>query len=105
MLVVEDNPDAAESLRMLLDEYGYEVAMVASGAAALTAARRLRPRVVLCDIGLPGMDGYAVAQALRSDPNTANLRLIAITGYGREGAWAARFGPGEPRCSWQVSKG
>jgi CheY-like chemotaxis protein len=47
-------------------------------------ARSFRPDVVLCDIGLPGMDGYAVARSLREEPATRTVRLIALTGYGRE---------------------
>jgi len=50
----------------------------------VAAARRFRPEVVLCDIGLPGCDGYEVARALRQDPATASARLIAISGYGQE---------------------
>jgi CheY-like chemotaxis protein len=56
-----------------------------SGAEGLEVARRCRPDVVLCDIGLEGaLDGYAVARALRSDPNFASTYLVAVTGYGRE---------------------
>jgi len=48
------------------------------------AARQFRPEVVLCDLGLPGMDGYQVAAALQREPSTANARLIAVSGYGQE---------------------
>ena len=84
MLVVEDNRDAADSLRLLLKLFGYEVTVTYSGTAGVEAARLVRPQVVLCDIGLPGMDGYAVANVLRRTPETAGARLIAITGYGRD---------------------
>ena len=84
VLVVEDNLDSAESLRMLLEACGYEVTLASTGPEGLEAARALKPDVVLCDIGLPGMDGFAVASVLRKDPATAALRLIAVTGYGRE---------------------
>ena len=83
VLVVEDNPDAAETLRDLLELSGHEVSVAHCGPEGLDAARRLQPEVVLCDIGLPGMDGYAVAAALRQDPGTSSARLIAVTGYGR----------------------
>ena len=62
----------------------YEVATAGDGLAGLELTRRLRPDVVLCDIGLPGgLDGYAVARDLRADPTFADLRLIALTGYGQ----------------------
>jgi signal transduction histidine kinase/CheY-like chemotaxis protein len=85
VLVVEDNVDAAESLRMLLQLNGHEVAVVHDGPAALGAAGSFRPELVLCDLGLPGgMSGYDVARALRQSPETAATPLIALSGYGRE---------------------
>src|SRR5207237_986751 len=84
VLVVEDNPDGAESLQELLTLLGHEVEVVSSGAEGVEAARRSRPDAVLCDIGLPGMDGYEVARELRRDPATAGAALIAQSGYGRE---------------------
>src|SRR5262249_9229352 len=68
VLVVEDNRDAADSLRMLLEIVGYEVTVAYTGTDGLDAARRVNPDVVVCDIGLPGLDGFAVAQALRQEP-------------------------------------
>jgi PAS domain S-box-containing protein len=84
ILVVEDNRDAAETLRELLELSGCTVAVAHSGTSALQAARQFRPEVVLCDLGLPGMDGYQVAEQLRQDPTTARARLIAVSGYGQE---------------------
>jgi PAS domain S-box-containing protein len=84
ILIVEDNPDAAESLRMLLELFGYEVTLAYTGPEGVRAALQARPHVVVCDIGLPGMDGYAVAHVLRQHPETAKTRLIAVTGYGQE---------------------
>ncbi len=84
VLVVEDNRDAAESLRMLLEVCGHEVSLAHSGPEGVTAARAIRPHVVLCDIGLPGMDGFAVAARLRKSAETSGARLIAVTGYGEE---------------------
>jgi CheY-like chemotaxis protein len=85
ILVVEDNRDAAESLRLLLQLSGHRVAVAYSGTAALGAAREFWPDVVLCDIGLPGgLDGYDVARALRADPEQAVATLIALSGYGQE---------------------
>jgi PAS domain S-box-containing protein len=84
VLVVEDNRDSAESLRMLLSTQGYEVALAYTGTEGVEAARSVRPDVVICDVGLPGMDGYEVARAIRMNPGTAKTRLIAVTGYGRD---------------------
>jgi PAS domain S-box-containing protein len=84
VLVVEDNRDAADSLKMLLELYGYEVAVAYSGPDGVRAAGEHRPEVVICDVGLPGMDGYRVAQALRGNPATSAARLIALTGYGQD---------------------
>jgi signal transduction histidine kinase len=84
VLIVEDNHDAAETLRDVLELTGLTVAVAWSGSEAVETARQFVPDVVLCDLGLPGMNGYEVAAALRQDPVTAAVRLIAITGYGQE---------------------
>jgi PAS domain S-box-containing protein len=84
VLIIEDNEDAAETLRDLLELFGHQVDVAHSGPAGVNQAFELRPDVVLCDLGLPGMDGYAVAVALRQDPATSSARLIAVTGYGQE---------------------
>ena len=84
VLVVEDNADAAESTMMLLRELGHEVIVITDGAEAVEAARAFRPDVVLLDIGLPGMDGFQLATALRGLPETSSARLIAVSGYGQE---------------------
>jgi len=84
VLVIEDIPDAADTLRDLLELFGYEVEVAYTGPTGVEAAERFRPDVILCDIGLPGMDGYAVAEELRRRPATATVRLIALTGYGQE---------------------
>ncbi|MDG3008329.1 PAS domain-containing hybrid sensor histidine kinase/response regulator [Paludisphaera mucosa] len=82
LLVVEDNPDAALGLAMLLEASGHEVATAYDGPSAVELARSVRPDAVLSDIGLPGMDGYEVARRLRGDG--AGALLIAISGYGQE---------------------
>lgn len=84
ILVVEDNQDVADSLGLLLRAFGYEVAVAYSGPEGVRAAGAYRPDVVICDVGLPGLDGYGVAAALRGDPQTASARLIALTGYGQD---------------------
>jgi two-component system CheB/CheR fusion protein len=84
ILLVEDNLDAAEALSELLRMWGHEVTVAHDGLSALETAKRSRPGVVLLDIGLPGMDGYEVARAMRSVPALTATRLIALTGYGQE---------------------
>jgi PAS domain S-box-containing protein len=82
ILIVDDNWDAAEMLAMLLRLKGHEVRTVYDGPAALDAVRARRPDVVLCDIGMPGMDGLEVARRLRQDPSLKPALLVALTGYG-----------------------
>jgi CheY-like chemotaxis protein len=84
VLVVEDNRDAARTLQLLLKKYGFEVAVAHTGRAGVALAHTFRPQVVLCDLGLPEMDGFDVARTLRQDPSTVAARLIAISGFGQE---------------------
>ena len=84
VLVVEDNRDSAESLQLLLETYGYQVQLAYSGPEGIRAAETYLPDVIICDIGLPGLDGYGVAAAVRRNPSTAAVRLVALTGYGQE---------------------
>jgi CheY-like chemotaxis protein/two-component sensor histidine kinase len=95
MLVVDDNHDAAQSLSILLTSMGHKVLVAYDGHAALKIVRAEQPQVVLLDIGLPGMDGYAVARAIRQHPTLTTTRLIALSGYSgqenRETAKAAGF--------------
>ncbi|MBI2218466.1 MAG: response regulator [Candidatus Rokubacteria bacterium] len=80
---MEDNEDARESLRTVLEVDGHEVEAVADGHAATEAVGRLEPDIVLIDIGLPDMDGYELARRLRAMPGATRRRLVAVTGYGR----------------------
>ncbi|MGI8835896.1 MAG: ATP-binding protein [Pyrinomonadaceae bacterium] len=84
VLVVDDNVDAADMLVMMLQMFGHEVKAAYSGQAALETAVEYQPEVVLLDIGLPEMNGYEVAQRLRQQPQTRNMKLIALTGYGQD---------------------
>jgi CheY-like chemotaxis protein/anti-sigma regulatory factor (Ser/Thr protein kinase) len=81
VLVIEDNRDSAESLRDALELMGHEAAVAFDGQEALAAAHDFRPQVVLCDIGLPGLDGYEVARRFRADPELKSALLVAVTGY------------------------
>jgi CheY-like chemotaxis protein len=83
VLIVDDNEDAANSLAMILKLGGHETASVYSATDALARAPVFKPDVVLLDIGLPGMDGYEVAQQMRELPGLRDIRLVAVTGYGR----------------------
>jgi CheY-like chemotaxis protein/anti-sigma regulatory factor (Ser/Thr protein kinase) len=83
VLLVEDNDDARESLRLLLESLGHRVVAASDGAEGLAQARHDPPEVALIDLGLPGMDGYAVARALRASAAGKEITLIAVTGYGQ----------------------
>ncbi|MBV9190368.1 MAG: response regulator [Betaproteobacteria bacterium] len=84
VLVVDDNVDAAESTAAFLRLEGHEVKTVSDGAEALASVRVFAPHVVVLDIGLPGLDGYAVARRLRDQGDTSHALLIAMTGYGQK---------------------
>jgi signal transduction histidine kinase/ActR/RegA family two-component response regulator len=106
VLVVDDNIDAAESTAAFLRLEGHEVKAVHDGLQALSSLKVFDPHVVVLDIGLPGLDGYAVARQLRERGDTSHVLLIALTGYGqkedRSRAAAAGFDyhfvkPADPR--------
>ena len=84
LLIVDDNADAAQTLALLLRETGYDVRLAGDAPAALAAMEQGASDAALLDIGLPGMDGYALARQLRADGRFRGLRLVALTGYGRE---------------------
>jgi two-component system, sensor histidine kinase len=83
VLLVEDNADAREALRALLELDGYDVEAAADGVKALEIIRARSPHVAVIDIGLPGVDGYEVARRIRADPRLEGVCLIAVTGYGQ----------------------
>ncbi|WP_426112769.1 hybrid sensor histidine kinase/response regulator [Massilia sp. PWRC2] len=82
VLVVDDNSDAADILAELLDMLGHRAQVANSGRAALEAMQEFRPQVVLLDLGMPGMNGYQVAQAIRNDRRFDQPLLAALTGWG-----------------------
>jgi CheY-like chemotaxis protein len=84
VLVVDDCPDSALSLALLLELWGHEVHPAYDGAAAFRMACELRPDVVLLDLGLPGMSGWELAARLRRQVGLERALLVATTGYGRE---------------------
>jgi two-component system CheB/CheR fusion protein len=79
--VIEDNLDAARTLADVLAFEGHEVTVARSGGAGIAIAREQRPDVVVCDLGLPDLDGYEVARILRKDEALRSTRLIALSGY------------------------
>ena len=82
ILVVDDNVDAADTIRMLLELDGHEVCCAHDGQQAIAAAADFHPDVALLDIGLPGMNGFELARRLRADPSMRHALLVALTGYG-----------------------
>ena len=95
LLIVEDNADAREGLQMLLTLAGHEVETSEDAASALEKLRAFQPEIALIDIGLPGVDGYALARMVRQTPEARTTYLVALTGYGqaedRQMALAAGF--------------
>jgi CheY-like chemotaxis protein len=83
ILVVDDSVDSAETLGELLKIWGHDVRLAHDGPEAVAAARDYRPEVILLDIGLPGMDGFAVAAQLREEGLGGRL-LVALTGYSEQ---------------------
>lgn len=98
VLVVEDEPNIAESLSFLLGRAGFAVEIIGDGDRALEAALATPPDVLVLDVMLPGMDGYAILRALRADGRTAALPVLVLTAKGQredretaEEAGASRF--------------
>ena len=83
VLVVDDNHDAANALKLLLENDGHEVRVAFDGASGLALAREYRPDYLLLDIGLPRINGYDIAASLRSDASLADMKIVAVTGYGQ----------------------
>ena len=82
ILVVDDDPDGADSLAALLTLIGHDTVVANDGLAALVLADTFRPDVVVLDLGMPGIDGFEVAERLRRTPMGPGLLLIAATGWG-----------------------
>jgi CheY-like chemotaxis protein len=84
ILIIDDSRDASYTLKMLLSKAGYAVETAGDGQRGVDAAKLVPPDIVFCDINMPGMDGYQVAQALRSEEITRGAYLVALTGYDRD---------------------
>ena len=83
VVVVDDNQDAANALRLLLEGDGHEVKLAGDGISGLALAREYKPDYLLLDIGLPRLSGYDIAASLRADPAMKDTTIVAITGYGQ----------------------
>jgi CheY-like chemotaxis protein/two-component sensor histidine kinase len=83
VLVIDDNNDAANALRLLLENDGHEVRVAHDGVSGLALAREYKPEYLLLDIGLPRLSGYEIAASVRGDPGLRQTTIVAITGYGQ----------------------
>lgn len=95
VLIVDDNQELIDLMGKTMQLQGYEVHLRYSGQEGIAAAETLEPDVILLDIGMPNLDGYAVCQHIRRQPWSQNMAIVALTGYGREAdkqrSWAAGF--------------
>jgi len=82
LLVIDDEPDTAQTLQSLLELLGCSVQVAYDGETGLGLAERERPGFVICDISMPGIDGYEVARRMRADPRHKGVVLVAVTGFG-----------------------
>jgi CheY-like chemotaxis protein len=85
VLVVDDHPDVLESLAMLLELHGHEVATARDGLEAVDVAGRFRPDLVLLDLGMPRLDGYGACRLIREQTWGKGVRIVALTGWGQDG--------------------
>jgi PAS domain S-box-containing protein len=83
VLVIEDHQDVRDGLRIFLETHGHSVDEATDGPTGLDKLMTRRPDIALVDVGLPGLDGYAIAAAARNSPGGAGVRLVAMTGYGQ----------------------
>ena len=85
ILVVDDNPANLKLVRILLSGEGYDVRVAADAEEALSVLRGFRPRLILMDLQLPGMDGLALTARLKAEPATRDIEIIALTAYAMKG--------------------
>jgi CheY-like chemotaxis protein len=85
ILLIEDNPENRYLVTFILEQRGHEIIPAGSGPLGLELAARIRPDLILLDIQLPGMDGHAVARALKADPRLKHIPVVAVTSYAMVG--------------------
>jgi CheY-like chemotaxis protein len=101
ILIVDDNPSNIKLLSFLLESKGYEVRTAANADEALASIAARRPRLILMDIQLPGVDGLTLTRQLKSDPKTKDISIIAATAYAMKGDEARALAAG---CDGYVTK-
>ncbi len=101
MLLIEDNEQNRYLATFLLEKSGYEVVPAESGPVGIELAGRIRPDLIVLDIQLPGMDGYAVARALKADPEVGSIPIVAVTSYAMVGDREQAMGAG---CDGYIEK-
>ena len=84
IVLVDNDTDIMLTAKMYLTMKGYDVWVADTGIRAVQLIKEVKPDVVFCDIGMPGMNGYQVAQAIRADPTLNNIRLLAMTAFGQD---------------------
>jgi two-component system, cell cycle response regulator DivK len=85
ILIVDDNPANLKLVRVLLTAEGYEIRTAVDAEQALKVLETFRPRLILMDIQLPGMDGLELTRRLKTDPRTSDILIVALTAYARKG--------------------
>jgi two-component system cell cycle response regulator DivK len=101
VLLVEDNPQNRYLVTFLLEAHGYDVVPASDGALGIELAGRILPQLILLDIQLPTMDGYAVARALRKNPDLSTTPIVAVTSYAMSGDREKAMAAG---CSGYIEK-
>jgi len=101
ILIIEDNEQNLYLATFLLEQTGYDVVQARSGPEGISLCAQVRPDLILLDIQLPGMDGYAVARALRQNPTLRDVPIVAVTSYAMVGDRERALAAG---CSGYVEK-
>ena len=101
ILYIEDNEQNLYLVTFMLEKHGYEVHAAVDGREGIDLAARIQPDLILLDIQLPGMDGYAVARHLRANPDLAGIPIIAVTSYAMAGDRDKALAAG---CSGYIEK-